>query len=186
VIAFFDTYGESTTADAGILLSPTGGRENLLRYFTQDDLTSSITLASAQSEAGFGAYAFPPDVLNGNKLLQSCKGMHADVWLHIMAAGGPAENFASDATNEQPEDLFSSFRERSKHICILTAGDDETVPATVDKELLLRRFLRAAAGQSSIARGRVVKRASHAIEQEEARDVVIGEVVAFLGLTQRA
>ena len=59
------------------------------------------------------------------------------------------------------------------------------MPATVDKELLLRRFLRAAADQSSIARGRVVKGVNHAIEQAEARDVVVGEIVAFLGLKHR-
>ena len=111
--------------------------------------------------------------------------MHADVWLHIMAAGGPAENFASDSTDEQLEDLFSSFRVRSKNVCILTAGDDESVPATVDKELLLRRFLRAAGCQGSIARGHVVKGANHAVEQKEARDVVVDEVVAFLELTHK-
>lgn len=172
-------------AEAGILLSPTAGRENLLRYFAQEDLTSRLNLSSAQSEAGFGAYAFPPHVLNGNRLLQSCKKWHADVWLHIVAAGGPAENFASDSTDEQLENLFSSFRVRSKNICVLTAGNDETVTATVDKELLLRSFLRAAAGQSSTAHGRVVKGANRAMEQAEARDVVVGEVVAFLWLTHR-
>ena len=89
------------------------------------------------------------------------------------------------APHERLEGLFSSFRVRPKHICILAAGDDGTVPATVDKELLLRRFLRAAADQSTIARECAVKGANHAMEQAEARDVVVSGIVAFLALIHR-
>ena len=185
VLTFFDTYGNSTTADSAILMSVTSGRKNLLRTFTKPDLAASIAIASEQSEAGFGAYPFPVETINGSKILQVCKGMHADVWLDIMGPGGIAEKFSSDSSDEELGELFRDVRLLPKNLSILTVGDDETIPSTVDKDLLLQRFVRAAAGQSSVVRGRVIKEAHHAMEQEEAQDLVVGEDVAFLSPTQK-
>lgn len=184
VLRFFDLYGERTTADSGILLSPTCGRENLLRSFTEEELNESLAIASAQIASGNGSFPLHAD-LHDNKMLQVCKGMHADVWYAIMGPGGPAENFSSESSDEQLSRLFEGLRRAEKNVCILTAGEDEAVPDTVDKEVLLERLLRASQGTNSVSRGRVIAGANHNMEQERARELLVCSILEFLDITRK-
>lgn len=173
-------YGSHTTVDSGILVSLNCGREALLQHFAVEELDKSLAIAASQIESGYGAYPFPPDAVDQNKILQICKGMHASVWHSIMCPGGPAENFHSTASVEKLSQTFGSIRSAGKSVHMLLAGNDEAIPDTVNKEKLLQSLLAASRGGSSIASGKVVEGAHHNMQEESAQAVLVRSVLDFL------
>ena len=162
------------------------GLEALLQHFTVEELEKSLAIASSQIESGHGTYPFPPEVIEKHKILQVCKGIHANVWHTVMCSGGPAENLRSTANDEELIKTFEGIRSTGKNLHLLIAGNDEAIPDKVDKEELLRRFLNAARGGALIASGKVVEGAYHNMQQENAQAVIVESVLDFLKQSSKA
>lgn len=130
-------------------------------------------------QAGKGAFPLP-DHFFGVEALEGCVGMHAQVWYAIMGPNGPAENFESTSSDEKLSKLFEDIRKANKNICILTAENDEAVPPTVDKQLLLERLLKHARSAAATSCGYVVPNAGHNVQEAEAQVFVVDRILEFL------
>ena len=130
-------------------------------------------------QAGKGAFPLP-DHFFRVEALQGCVGMHAQVWYAITGPDGAAENFESTSSDEKLSKLFENIRKHNKNVCILTAENDEGVPPTVDKQLLMERLLENARSTAATSCGYVVPNAGHNVQEVEAQVFVVERILEFL------
>lgn len=181
VVEFFRLHGQTTTIDSAILLSINSGREHLLRLVNHADLEASLAAASSQIKAGLGSLPFPPHLHRDISLLAPFPGIHAEIWYSVMTPGGYGDRFASYSSDVELRELFEGLRENGKRVCIFMAGEDEVVPAEVEKEVLLERFRVAARGDAGEPFVSVLEGAGHVVAEEGAQAQLVTELVGFWG-----
>ncbi|KAL7418990.1 hypothetical protein Q5752_006674 [Cryptotrichosporon argae] len=166
--------------DGGIMQAPVSDRE----YFAVDTSdfaarwTRALPEATRLVEAGRGAELLPREFE-----VQAGFRMSAYRLWSLLSPVGDDDYFSTDIpliSNTHPHPLAATFGKLDRPVLALFSEKDEFRPATAGlptPEDVLARWAQVSNGRLE---WRIIPGASHAVEQDEARGVMIGEVLHWL------
>ncbi|ANB15780.1 hypothetical protein AWJ20_3424 [Sugiyamaella lignohabitans] len=124
---------------------------------------------------------------NGNEVLPQRfaetffnTSVNANRWVSLMDVRGGDDYFSSDLNANDHRTTFGKVRSK---LLVVFSGNDQFVPGTVDKDMLVRQWQSATVPELWSAHSGVVKGATHEVGQESepgAREELISRVCAFL------
>ncbi|KAK8241902.1 hypothetical protein HDK77DRAFT_446008 [Phyllosticta capitalensis] len=183
---------EREKVDGIALQAPVSDREALVHALGEKGYNEGV--AAAREFVGQGR---ADDVLPGRytKDLMGPAPVCARRWLDLCSPGpehcGADDFFSSDLGEERWGEWASGIAKSKTPVCFLYGGSDEFVPKFVDKEALVKtwmRLVKEAGGSVDEVNGGIVPGASHNL-QKSSEDVVkdlIKRVDGFLGKVEGA
>jgi hypothetical protein len=157
----------------------------MLMSFAQEDYDRLNALALEFVRAGRGEDVLPREL--SAKALPAVP-LCARRWLSLASPGpqheGEDDMFSSDLSDSRLASSFGKVGATGVPICILYGGADEYVPGYVDKDALVRRWVRAVReGGGRVDEGSwVLKGVGHTMaEGGYGREEFLSRVVGFLG-----
>lgn len=173
-------HEERAPIDGGIIQAPASDREAMEMLLDPKILKESCLVAQAMVASGNGEEIMPSRETAGFFPAPVC----ARRWLSLASPNhdGDDDYFSSDLTDEQLMKTFGSLPAHSP-LCILYSGSDEYVPASIDKNQLVQRWISIAKrGKGTVdeQNSGVMDGASHNLDGN-APEVVNGLVKRVLG-----
>ncbi len=174
--------------DGAILQAPVSDRESMLNpsqfSFSHMQTSYDATVAHAKSMLSMGdSQEIIPRSLLDWFTTTPCT---AERFLSLASPdkNGAEDFFSSDLSDDQLRQTFGKISAGTK-LCVLYSGSDEHVPAHVDKEGLVRKWIGVAKGGGTkvdVVHSGIVKGANHSLEGcgEEVLEEVVGRVNGFL------
>jgi len=172
------TYATAVPApppvDGYIMQAPTSDRETAGLLMPQDLLSASLEHAEAlianREEKTIMPSSFIPPIITSP--------ITAYRWHSLVSVGGDDDFFSSDLPVSA---LHSTFGKLDKPTLILMSEKDEMVPSTVDKEVLLKRWVDTIPDGLASRQCQVIPfDADHELSGDEAMRYFIETVVKFL------
>ncbi|KAK8092381.1 uncharacterized protein PG998_014866 [Apiospora kogelbergensis] len=169
-------YPDIPPVDGFILQAPACDRAALLMAMGAEKLEQSVQKARDLIAAGKGQERMSTDIVPPGVFDVP---ISADRWYSLAAKDGGDNYFDPEYTQDEARAYWQRF---SKPLLILHSGEDEYVPATVDKEALIRQWKGLCReGVASDLSG-VIPNADHRVEQPpgEPEKWLVNTVVKFL------
>ncbi len=182
-IAYLVGPGHDTrpAIDGAILQAPVSDREFIVTQMTPTQYQSSVTTAQAMVSEGKGEEIMPSSETFGFFGGVVC----ARRWLSLMSPNHDGEDdyFSSDLSDSQLQSSFGAVP-LGTPLCILIGGKDEYMPATIDKQALLQRWISfiQRRGKVDEKHSGIIKDASHNFEKDSSEVLadLIGRVIGFV------
>ncbi|KAI0887503.1 DUF1749-domain-containing protein [Annulohypoxylon maeteangense] len=165
---------DAAPVEGYILQAPVSDRGAVSMEIGVSKLDESLKIAKELIDSGRGYERMVPEHLPPSFLTIPISAWR---WYALGATDGEDNYFDPNL----PDDVVAPFWKRvNKPILILHSGNDEFVPASVDKDALVRRW--KALCQPGIASefSGAVPGAGHRAEEPEAEDLLVNTVVKFL------
>ncbi|KAK4097959.1 DUF1749-domain-containing protein [Parathielavia hyrcaniae] len=167
-------YPQTPPVDGYILTSPVSDRESAFLFMSPDELGRSVRVAADLIDNGCKGDAMPQECLP----FFFTTPVTAYRWHSLAAKGGDEDYFSSDLDDST---LAAAFGRVDKLLLILSAGDDELVPPTVDREALLGRWIAACRPGIASDLSGFIPGANHVVSKPEAQAWLAERVGEFLG-----
>ncbi|MCJ1330290.1 hypothetical protein MMC10_006973 [Thelotrema lepadinum] len=173
--------------DGIILQAPVSDREGLEMIFPPSAFAGANQLAAQWISSGRGKDVLPFSLTR--EVEHSGVPVSAERWLSMTSPGpgheGEDDLFSSDLGDGRLEGTWGSVG-RGVRVLVLYDGEDQHVPAFVDKEALVRRWVGFLEGGGSVvdSGSGVVEGADHSLSElcgEGVRGDVFGRIGEFLG-----
>lgn len=171
------TYASTEPApppvDGYIMQAPTSDRETAGLLMPQDLLSASLEYAgdliAKGKEKTIMPASFIPSIITSP--------VTAYRWYSLASVGGDDDFFSSDLPTSA---LQFTFGRLDKPMLILMSEKDEMVPLTVDKELLLGKWVKAIPEGLASEQSQIITTADHELSEERVARYFVGLVVEFL------
>lgn len=181
---------ERVAVDGVILQAPVSDREAIADELPQAFLQEADQLALKMCREGKEHDCLPNRL---TKPVYGRIGITARRWLDVSSPGpnhdGADDFFSSDLSDERLQETFGALP-ASTPLLVLFSGDDDGVPAAVDKRRLVQRWMHTTekhGGAVDGVHGGIVEGASHNLNRQgkEIVDDLVRRVVGFLGRIDR-
>ncbi|KAI9884450.1 MAG: hypothetical protein M1823_003775 [Watsoniomyces obsoletus] len=179
--------------EGAILQAPVSDRESMIIQptFSQESYDTSVTYAKEFLSRGQDQEIIPRSILSWFTTVPCTPQRFLS--LASPDKNGAEDFFSSDLEDEKLRGTFGRLLSVRVPVCILYSGEDEHVPKFVDKEGLLRRWMRIAmedgaeqAGIIDEAHSAVISGANHTLDgcTEGVLQDVIRRVVGFVKMCE--
>ncbi|KAK0732472.1 hypothetical protein B0T21DRAFT_334657 [Apiosordaria backusii] len=158
--------------DGYILTSPVSDREAAIAVWSSEALAESLVVAKELIDQGKEYVAMPKEHI---PFVDT--PVTPARWWSFAAVGGAEDYFASDLSDDI---LATKFGKVEKPLLILPAEKDEMVPALVDRQALLERWVAAAPKGIVSELSGFVPDADHVVSSPDAQKWLAERVVKFL------
>ncbi|OWY52798.1 DUF1749-like protein [Alternaria alternata] len=173
IMTYVSTEPAPPPVDGYIMQAPTSDRETAGLLMPQDLLSANLEYAedliAKGKEKTIMPASFIPSIITSP--------VTAYRWYSLASVGGDDDFFSSDLPTSA---LQFTFGRLDKPMLILTSEKDEMVPLTVDKELLLGRWVKAIPEGLASEQSQIITTADHELSEERVARYFVGLVVEFL------
>ncbi|KAK0746483.1 hypothetical protein B0T18DRAFT_153136 [Schizothecium vesticola] len=169
-----NTQPDGLGVDGYILTSPVSDREFAPLIMTPDTLAESLRLARQMIADGKGQESMPHALM---PFVFADVPVSAYRWWSLADEGGDDDFFSSDLPDAH---LATTFGRVDTPLLILPAGEDELVPATVDREELMGRWVAACREGVVSELSGFIPGAGHEVVDGKAREWLVERVMRFL------
>ncbi|RYN42628.1 hypothetical protein AA0113_g6679 [Alternaria arborescens] len=173
IMTYASTEPAPPPVDGYIMQAPTSDRETAGLLMPQDLLSASLEYAgdliAKGKEKTIMPASFIPSIITSP--------VTAYRWYSLASVGGDDDFFSSDLPTSA---LQFTFGRLDKPMLILMSEKDEMVPLTVDKELLLGRWVKAIPEGLASEQSQIITTADHELSEERVARYFVGLVVEFL------
>ncbi|KAI4214400.1 MAG: hypothetical protein LQ351_003153 [Letrouitia transgressa] len=187
VMHYLISDGDRPKVDGAILQAPVSDREAMRMVLSEDEYQLGVETAQKWVYDGKGEDVLPSNIafpIFGARCT-------ANRWLSLASPGpqhaGEDDLFSSDFGDERVERIFGKAGRQKAPLLILYSSHDRSVPDTVDKAALVKRWSNCfvAAGGSLDNGSGILEGAGHTIrEQGEVLENFTARVVGFLERVQ--
>lgn len=175
-------HEEREEVEGAILQAGVSDREAAESMFCPEDLKKSNELAKKMVAEGKGEDVLPME----NTAAFFGTPVCARRWLSLSSPehDGEDDMFSSDLSDEQFGKTFGALKGKAK-LCILYSGNDEYVPAKVDKAALVKRWIgivKSTGGDVDEEHSGIIEKATHDYKEapKEAYEELTRRVLGFL------
>ncbi|KAI4166211.1 MAG: hypothetical protein LQ342_000097 [Letrouitia transgressa] len=189
VMHYLISDGARPKVDGAILQAPVSDREAMRIVLSEDEYQQSVETAQQWVHDGKGEDVLPSTIafpVFGARCT-------ANRWLSLASPGpehaGEDDLFSSDFGDERVERVFGKAGKQKARLLILYSSHDRSVPDTVDKAALVKRWgiCFVAAGGSLDAGSGILEGAGHTVKEKgEVLENFTVRVVGFLERVQNA
>jgi hypothetical protein len=173
IMTYASTEPAPPPVDGYIMQAPTSDRETAGLLMPQDLLSASLEYAgdliAKGKEKTIMPASFIPSIITSP--------VTAYRWYSLASVGGDDDFFSSDLPTSA---LQFTFGRLDKPMLILMSEKDEMVPLTVDKELLLGRWVKAIPEGLASEQSQIITTADHELSEKRVARYFVGLVVEFL------
>lgn len=175
-------WEERESVDGIILQAPVSDREALAHVLPEAFKKEADELALRMCREGKGADGIPNRFTKSifKELLISAKR-----WVDVSTPGGADDYFSSDLPLSTLQNTFGKIPWIAA-LCILYSGAEESVPESLDKEALVKRWVEVVKEGGGVVEGHLVPGATHNLEgcSEEVRRGLVERVCAFVRVVE--
>lgn len=177
--------GQRPPVDGIILQASVSDREAMHAHLPNEFMHEADQLALRMCREGNDRDSMPYRM---TKQLFGRIAITAKRWVDISSPGpdntGADDYFSSDLSEERLSRTFGRLPARSP-LLILYGGSDESVPDSVNKEVLVRRWIKAVqqgGGRADATNGGIVPGASHNLNEspDDVRQHLVRRVIGFI------
>ncbi|CAN9279511.1 hypothetical protein AA0117_g12320 [Alternaria alternata] len=173
IMTYASTEPAPPPVDGYVMQAPTSDRETAGLLMPQDLLSASLEYAgdliAKGKEKTIMPASFIPSIITSP--------VTAYRWYSLASVGGDDDFFSSDLPTSA---LQFTFGRLDKPMLILMSEKDEMVPLTVDKELLLGRWVKAIPEGLASEQSQIITTADHELSEKRVARYFVGLVVEFL------